>query len=160
MVNLFTAFIAASVISLFEGSIEKIVALAVLMPIVASMGGNAGTQTLTVAVRALATKELSAANAWRVIGKECLVGMLNGAFFALLLGTAVWWWFHDLKLGLVIASALVINLLVAGFFGAFVPVTLTRMNIDPAPAAGIFLTMMTDVIGFLAFLGLATVFLL
>lgn len=160
IVNLFTAFIAASVISLFEGSIEKIVALAVLMPIVASMGGNAGTQTLTVAVRALATKELSAANAWRVIGKECLVGMLNGAFFALLLGTAVWWWFHDLKLGLVIASALVINLLVAGFFGAFVPVTLTRMNIDPAPAAGIFLTMMTDVIGFLAFLGLATVFLL
>jgi len=160
LVNLFTAFIAACVISLFEGSIEKIVALAVLMPIVASMGGNAGTQTLTVAVRALATKELSSANAWRVIGKESLVGMLNGIFFALLLGTAVWWWFQDLKLGLVIASALVINLLVAGFFGAFVPVTLTRMNIDPAPAAGIFLTMMTDVIGFLAFLGLATIFLL
>ncbi|HRI76799.1 MAG TPA: magnesium transporter [Alphaproteobacteria bacterium] len=160
LVNLFTAFIAACVISLFEGSIEKIVALAVLMPIVASMGGNAGTQTLTVAVRALATKELSSANAWRVIGKESLVGMLNGVFFALLLGTAVWWWFQDLKLGLVIASALVINLLVAGFFGAFVPVTLTRMNIDPAPAAGIFLTMMTDVIGFMAFLGLATIFLL
>ncbi len=160
MVNLFTAFIAASVISLFEDSIERVVALAVLMPIVASMGGNAGTQTLTVAVRALATKELSATNAWRVIGKECLVGMLNGFFFAAILGAAVWWWFKDPLLGLVIAAALVINLLVAGFFGAFVPITLTRMKIDPAPSAGIFLTMMTDVIGFMAFLGLATVFLL
>jgi len=160
LVNLVTAFIAVSVISLFEASIEKIVALAVLMPIVASMGGNAGTQTLTVAVRALATKELSAANAWRVIRKECLVGMLNGVFFAVLLGTLVWWWFQSPLLGAVIATALVINLLVAGFFGAFVPITLTRMNIDPAPAAGIFLTMMTDVIGFFAFLGLATIFLL
>ncbi|MDP2206228.1 MAG: magnesium transporter [Alphaproteobacteria bacterium] len=160
LVNLVTAFIAVSVISLFEASIEKIVALAVLMPIVASMGGNAGTQTLTVAVRALATKELSAANAWRVIGKETLVGILNGVFFALLLGAVVWWWFSSPLLGAVIATALVINLLVAGFFGAFVPITLTRLNIDPAPAAGIFLTMMTDVIGFFAFLGLATVFLL
>lgn len=160
LVNLVTAFIAVSVISMFEASIEKIVALAVLMPIVASMGGNAGTQALTVAVRALATKELSAANAWRVIGKECLVGMLNGVFFAVLLGGAVWWWFKSPLLGVVIAAALVINLLVAGFFGAFVPITLTRFKIDPAPSAGIFLTMMTDVIGFLAFLGLATVFLL
>jgi len=160
LVNLVTAFIAVSVISLFEASIEKVVALAVLMPIVASMGGNAGTQTLTVAVRALATKELSAANAWRVIGKETLVGILNGVFFAILLGAVVWWWFSSPLLGAVIATALVINLLVAGFFGAFVPITLTRLNIDPAPAAGIFLTMMTDVIGFFAFLGLATVFLL
>ncbi|MDY0009433.1 MAG: magnesium transporter [Bdellovibrionales bacterium] len=160
LVNLITAFVSASVISLFEASIEKVVALAVLMPIVASMGGNAGTQTLTVAVRALATKELSAANAWRVIGKECIVGMLNGVFFALLLGLLVAWWFSSIFLGAVIASALMINLLIAGFFGAFVPITLTRMKIDPAPAAGIFLTMMTDVIGFFAFLGLATVFLL
>ena len=160
LVNLLTAFIAVSVISLFEASIEKVVALAVLMPIVASMGGNAGTQTLTVAVRALATKELSSTNAWRVIGKESRVGILNGIFFALLLGALVWWWFGDMMLGGVIAVALVINLVVAGFFGAFVPITLTKLNIDPAPAAGIFLTMMTDVIGFFAFLGLATMFLI
>jgi len=160
MLNLLTAFIAVSVISVFEASIEQIVALAVLMPIVASMGGNAGTQTLTVAVRALATKELSSANAWRVIAKECRVGMLNGTFFAVLLGVIVWWWFDNLTLGLVIGAALIINLLIAGFFGAFVPITLHRFKIDPAPAAGIFLTMMTDVIGFFAFLGLATFFLL
>lgn len=160
LVNLLTAFIAVSVISLFEASIEQIVALAVLMPIVASMGGNAGTQTLTVAVRALATKELSSTNAWRVIAKESRVGILNGTFFAILLGLSVWWWFSSMTLGLVIGAALIINLLVAGFFGAFVPITLNRMKIDPAPAAGIFLTMMTDVIGFFAFLGLATIFLL
>jgi magnesium transporter len=159
-VNLITAFVAASVISLFEDSIEKIVALAVLMPIVASMGGNAGTQALTVAVRALATKELSKTNAWRVIGKECVVGIINGAVFASLLGGAVYWWFDDLWLGTVIAAALIINLFVAGFFGAFVPITLSRLGLDPAPAAGVFLTTVTDVIGFMAFLGLATLFLL
>lgn len=160
VVNLITAFIAASVISLFEKSIEKIVALAILMPIVASMGGNAGTQAMTVAVRALATNELSAANAWRVIAKESRVGLLNGVLFACLLGLAVYGWFGDTALGIVIAGALVVNLLVAGFFGAFIPIMLSRMGLDPAPAAGVLMTTVTDVIGFCAFLGLATIFLI
>lgn len=160
LVNLFTAFIAAGVIGMFEKSIEKIVALAILMPIVASMGGNAGTQALTVSVRALATKELSAANAWRVVGKESLVGLINGLLFACLLGLAVFWWFRDAELGAVIAAALAANLLIAGFFGALIPITLNRLGLDPAPAAGVFLTTVTDVIGFMTFLGLATVFLL
>lgn len=160
LVNLMTAFISAAVIGLFEASIEKIVALAILMPIVASMGGNAGTQAMTVAVRGLATNELSAANAWRVIGKESVVGILNGLFLSSLLGGAVWWYFGDATLGAVIAAALSINLLVAGFFGAVIPVTLSRLGLDPAPAAGVFLTTFTDVVGFCAFLGLATVFLL
>lgn len=160
LVNLLTAFIAASVISMFEGSIEKIVALAILMPIVASMGGNAGTQALAVMIRALATKEVSATNAWRVIGKECAVGLINGLLFAVMLGSCVAWWFHNPQLGMVIASALVLNLFSAGLFGALIPVVLDRMGLDPAPAAGVFLTTVTDVVGFLAFLGLATVFLL
>lgn len=159
-VNLLTAFLAASVISIFEGSIEKIVALAVLMPIVASMGGNAGTQALAVMIRALATKEVSATNAWRVIGKECLVGMMNGVVFAALLGVAVAWWFHNLQLGLVIGTALVFNLFAAGLFGAMIPVMLDKAGLDPAPSAGVFLTTITDVVGFVAFLGLATLFLL
>jgi magnesium transporter len=160
LVNLLTAFIAASVISMFEGSIEKIVALAILMPIVASMGGNAGTQALAVMIRALATKEVSATNAWRVIGKECVVGLINGLLFAILLGSCVAWWFHSPQLGMVIATALVLNLFSAGLFGAMIPVALDRLGLDPAPAAGVFLTTVTDVVGFLAFLGLATIFLL
>jgi magnesium transporter len=160
LINLFTAFLASFVIGLFEGSIEKIVALAVLMPIVASMGGNAGTQALAVMIRALATKEVSSANAWRVVGKECVVGMLNGVLFALLLGVAVSWWFHSVMLGAVIASALVFNLFAAGLFGAVIPVTLERLGLDPAPAAGVLLTTVTDVVGFMAFLGLATLLLL
>ncbi len=159
-INLFTAILAAAVISLFEASIEKIVALAILMPIVASMGGNAGTQALTVAVRALATKQLSGTNAWRVIGKETAVGLVNGTCFALIIGCVAGLWFQDPKLGAVIASAMVMNLVVAGFFGASVPILLDRFDIDPAIASSVFLTMMTDVIGFFAFLGLATIFLL
>lgn len=160
LINLFTAFLAAAVISLFEASIEKIVALAILMPVVASMGGNAGTQALTVAVRALATKELSASNTWRTVRKECLVGFINGSCFALLLGGVVSWWFGSFKLGIVIAAALVINLFTAGLFGAMVPIMLHRAGLDPAPAAGVLLTTITDVTGFFAFLGLATFFLL
>jgi magnesium transporter len=159
-VNLVTAFISAGVISMFKGSIEQVVALAILMPIVASMGGNAGTQTLTVAVRALATKELSAANAWRVIGKECVVGIINGLLFACLLGLIVFGWFQDAILGGIIAAALTVNLFVAGLFGAMVPIALDRMGLDPAPAAGVLLTTITDVVGFCSFLGLATWLLL
>ena len=159
-INLFTAFMAASVISIFQVTIEKVVALAVLMPIVAGMGGNAGTQTLTVAVRALATRELSSTNAWRVIGKEAAVGLVNGLLFALMVGLIAGLWFHDPRLGAVIAGAMVTNLVVAGFFGASVPIVLDRYDIDPAIASAVFLTAMTDCIGFLTFLGLATAFLL
>lgn len=159
-INLFTAFMAAAVISVFQVTIEKVVALAVLMPIVAGMGGNAGTQALTVAVRALATRELSSTNAWRVIGKEVAVGFVNGAVFAVMVGLVAGIWFHDPKLGAVIASAMITNLVVAGFFGASVPIVLDRYDIDPAIASGVFLTAMTDCIGFLTFLGLATMFLL
>lgn len=159
-INLFTAFMAAAVISVFQVTIEKVVALAVLMPIVAGMGGNAGTQALTVAVRALATREVSSTNAWRVIGKEVAVGFVNGALFAIMVGLVAGVWFHDPKLGVVIASAMLTNLVVAGFFGASVPIILDRYDIDPAIASGVFLTAMTDCIGFLTFLGLATLFLL
>lgn len=159
-INLFTAFLASFVIGMFESSIEKVVALAVLMPIVASMGGNAGTQALAVLVRAIATKEVSATNAWRIVGKECVVGLLNGIAFAVILGAAVWWWYGDLKLGIVIAASMVLNLFAAGLFGALIPVALARFGLDPAPSSGVLLTTVTDVVGFLAFLGLATVFLL
>ncbi len=159
-INLFTAFLASFVIGMFEASIEKVVALAVLMPIVASMGGNAGTQALAVLVRAIATKEVSATNAWRIVGKECVVGLLNGIAFAIILGAAVWWWYSDFKLGIVIAASMVLNLFAAGFFGALIPVALTRFGLDPAPSSGVLLTTVTDVVGFLAFLGLATLFLL
>ncbi len=160
LINLFTAFLAASVISLFDATIEKIVALAILMPIVAGMGGNAGTQAMTVAVRAIATNEISGANAWRVIGKETAVGVLNGMVFAILIGIIAGFWFHDAGIGTVIAAAMIINLIVAGFFGSSIPVVLNRLNIDPAVASSVFLTTMTDVIGFFAFLGLASIFLL
>ena len=159
-VNLFTAFMAAFVISLFEDSSEKIVALAVLMPIVASMGGNAGTQAMTVAVRALATNEVSGANAWRVIGKETAVGLANGTVFSTLIGLVAGLWFEDVQLGMVISSAMILNMMVAGFCGAGIPIVLDRYKIDPAIASGVFLTTMTDVVGFLSFLGLATLFLI
>ena len=158
-VNLVTAFAAAGVISLFEVTIEKIVALAVLMPITASMGGNAGTQTLTVAVRALATRELSPSNAARVVGKEVMVGLINGAVFATLVGAIAAVWFGPM-IGMVIACAMVINLFVAGLCGVLIPIGLDRMGVDPAVASSVFLTTMTDVIGFLSFLGLATLLLL
>lgn len=158
--NLGTAFFVSTVIALFQGTIEQVVALAVLMPIVASMGGNAGTQTLAVAVRALAMKELTPANAVRVIGKEALVGLLNGVVFALLTGCAAWAWFASPTIGLVIGAAMVVNLLVAGLAGTMIPLTLERLGVDPAVASSVFLTTLTDSIGFFAFLGLATLFLL
>lgn len=159
-VNLLTAIMASVVISFFDATIEQIVALAVLMPIVASMGGNAGTQALTVAVRALATKELSETNAWRIIGKETAVGTINGILFAALAGAATAIWFASPMLGLVIAMAMVINLLVAGLCGAGVPILLQRFGADPAVASAVVLTTVTDVVGFFAFLGLAALLLL
>lgn len=158
--NLATAFIAAYVIGLFQATIEQVVALAVLMPIVASMGGNAGTQTMTVAVRAIATKELTVGNALRIIWKEALVGGVNGVLFAVMVGLAAWWWFGNPSIGLVIASAMVINLMVAGLAGVTIPLILTRCGVDPAIASSVFLTTMTDVVGFFAFLGLATIFVI
>ena len=159
-VNLLTAILASIVISFFDATIEQVVALAVLMPIVASMGGNAGTQALTVAVRALATKELNKANATRIIWKEALVGFLNGVLFAVICGVITALWFKMPLLGGVIAIAMVINLLAAGVFGVSIPLLLDKIGVDPALASTVFLTTMTDVIGFFAFLGLAALVLL
>lgn len=158
-VNLLTAILASLVISLFEGTINQIVALAVLMPIVASMGGNAGTQALTVAIRALATKQVSRSNMWRLIGKEGIVGALNGSAFAIIMGIITSLWFGDMVLGGVIAIAMVINLFVAGFAGAGIPILLDRLGSDPAVSSSVFLTTITDVVGFFAFLGLAALLL-
>ena len=158
--NLLTAIVASIVISFFDTTIEEIVALAVLMPIVASMGGNAGTQALTVAVRALATKELSGTNTARIIWKETLVGSLNGIAFAFIAGLIAAFWFSNSMLGIVIAAAMIINLVVAGAFGAAIPVILERTGSDPAVASTVFLTTITDVVGFFAFLGLAALLLL
>jgi magnesium transporter len=154
-VNLVTAIAASLVIAQFEAAIAQIVALAVLMPIVASMGGNAGTQSLTVAVRAIATKDLTGANVWRVIRRECLVGLVNGAIFALIMGIVGLLWFGSPALGGVIAVAMVVNLVVAGLAGTGIPILLERIGIDPALASGAFVTTVTDVVGFFAFLGLA-----
>lgn len=159
-VNLLTSIMASVVIAQFSSVIEAIVALAVLMPIVASMGGNAGTQTLTVAVRALATKDLTSANAMRVIRREVIVGFLNGVVFAVIIGIVGLIWFGSPMLGVVLGLAMIANLLVAGMAGILVPITLTKLNIDPALASGAFVTTVTDVIGFFAFLGLAAVMLL
>jgi magnesium transporter len=159
-VNLVTAILASLVIAQFEDAIATIVALAVLMPIVASMGGNAGTQSLTVAVRALATKDLTSSNLMRVVAREAGVGLINGAVFAVVMGIVGVVWFGAPMLGLVIAAAMVINLLVAGLAGILIPVVLDRLKIDPALASGAFVTTVTDVVGFFAFLGLAVVFLL
>ncbi|SEL07418.1 magnesium transporter [Roseovarius azorensis] len=159
-VNLGTAILASAVIALFEAQIAQLVALAVLMPIVASMGGNAGTQSLTVAVRALATKDLTGSNVWRVLMRETTVGLINGLIFALVMGVVGMLWFGGPELGYVIAAAMVINLVVAGLAGAAIPVIMDRMGIDPALGSGTFVTTVTDVVGFFAFLGLATVFLL
>ncbi|EYD76491.1 Magnesium transporter [Rubellimicrobium mesophilum DSM 19309] len=160
IVNLGTAGLSALVISRFAGTIQALVALAVLMPIVASMGGNAGTQSLTVAVRALATRDLTRSNAWRVIRREALVGLLNGVALAAFLGLATMLLFGSVDLGAVIAVALVVNLLVASLAGTFIPLVLERLGVDPALASGTFVTTMTDVTGFFVFLGLATVVLL
>jgi magnesium transporter len=159
-VNLVTAILASLVIAQFEEIIAQFVALAVLMPIVASMGGNAGTQSLTVAVRAIATKDLTGSNVWRVIRREVLVGLINGMIFAVVMGIVGVLWFGGPGLGYVIAAAMVVNLVVAGLAGTVVPVLLERMGIDPALASGAFVTTVTDVVGFCAFLGLAAVFLI
>ena len=160
LVNLGTAIIASLVIAQFEAAITQIVALAVLMPIVASMGGNAGTQSLTVAVRALATHDLTRSNVMRVVWREGAVGLINGLVFAVVMGGVGVLWFGSPALGAVIAAAMVINLLVAGLAGILIPVLLDRFKIDPALASGAFVTTVTDVVGFFAFLGLAATFLL
>jgi len=159
-VNLVTAILASLVIAQFESTIAQMVALAVLMPIVASMGGNAGTQTLTVAVRALATKDLTSANVWRVIRREILVGLVNGVIFAVVMGVVGVLWFGIPLLGLVIAVAMVVNLIIAGLAGVAIPVLLEKAGVDPALASGAFVTTVTDVVGFFAFLGLAAMVLL
>ena len=159
-VNLVTAIMASLVIGLYEDAISELVALAVLMPIVASMGGNAGTQTLTVAVRALATRDLTATNAMRVVARETLVGLANGIAFAVVMGLIAWFWFSDPVLGAVIGCAMVVNLLVAGMAGILIPIGLDKLGADPALASGAFVTTVTDVVGFLAFLGLAAAVLL
>ncbi|MCV3208891.1 magnesium transporter [Mesorhizobium sp. YC-39] len=156
LVNLGTAFISASVISMFGATIEEMVALAALMPIVASLGGNAGTQTMTVTVRALATRDLDIYNAGRVIRREVMVGMLNGMVIATILGLVAGFWFHNPDLGLVIAAAMIVNMLAAALGGILIPLFLDKLGADPAISSSIFTTMITDVIGFLAFLGLAT----
>jgi magnesium transporter len=159
-VNLLTSILASVVIAQFTGTIEAIVALAVLMPIVASMGGNAGTQSLTVAVRALATKDLTDANAWRVIRRETTVGLLNGCVFAVIIGVVGSVWFGQPLLGVVLGLAMIVNLLVAGIAGILVPLSLEKLGVDPALASGAFVTTVTDVVGFFAFLGLAAAILL
>jgi magnesium transporter len=158
-VNLFTAILASAVIGLFDATIESMVALAVLMPIVASMGGNAGTQTMTVAVRALATKELNPANIVRVVTRETAVGLINGLAFALIMSLVVFAWFGTEQLGLVIGAAMVINMLAAALAGIFIPLALDRMGFDPAVASTVFVTTVTDVVGFFSFLGLASLWL-
>ncbi|HID36084.1 MAG TPA: magnesium transporter, partial [Ghiorsea sp.] len=162
MFNLVTAVIASVVIAQFQATIEHIIALAVLMPIVASMGGIAGTQTLTVMVRGIALGRVTFSNAKRALFKEVGVSMVTGLSFALLIGLLASAWFpeYGTTLGLIIAAAIMINLLAAGFAGALIPLTLQRLNIDPALASGTILTTVTDVVGFLAFLGLATIYLL
>lgn len=159
-VNLGTAMLVSSVIGLFEATLEKLVALAVLMPMVSSLGGNAGTQTLTAAVRGLATRDLSADNAWRQTGKELMVGLMNGVVLAALAGAAAWLWYSDPALAGVVSAAMLLNMIVAALVGMAVPLVLDRFGVDPAVASSVFVTMMTDMLGFLAVLGLATLFLL
>ena len=160
LLNLFTALLATWVISFFGASIEQMVALAFLMPIVASMGGNAGMQTLAVTIRAIATQELSKSNFNRVVGKEFLIGILNGVIFAIITAVIVQLWFKDINLSLLIGISMILNMIVAGLFGILVPVSLKKMNIDPALASSVFVTTITDVIGFLSFLGLGSYYFL
>jgi magnesium transporter len=155
-VNLLTAILASSVIKVFDATIEHMVALAVLMPIVASMGGNAGTQTMTVAVRAIATQELTTANMLRVVLRETATGLLNGFAFAVIMGLVVYVWYGQSKLGAVIGGAMIINLLAAALAGVLIPLTLHRYKFDPAVSSTVFVTTVTDVVGFFAFLWLAS----
>ncbi len=156
LINLFTAVIASRVIGLFDGNIEKVVALAVLMPIVASMGGNAATQTLAVTIRLLATKELTTDNLFKIINKEFCIGFLNGLFFSIISALFVFFWFYDFKLSILIGISMIINMIFAGLSGIIIPVMLEKYKIDPAIASTVFVTTITDVIGFLSFLGLAS----
>ncbi len=160
LLNLFTALLATWVISNFGASIEQMVALAFLMPIVASMGGNAGMQTLAVTIRAIATQELSSSNFNRVVGKEFIIGVLNGIIFAIITGAIVQLWFKEINLSLLIGVSMILNMIVAGLFGILVPVSLKKINIDPALASSVFVTTITDVIGFLSFLGLGSYYFL
>jgi len=159
LVNLFTAILASIVISFFDATINEKVALAVLMTVVASMGGNAATQTMTVAVRALATKELNPVNAARIVSREGLVGLANGVLFAVVTGLVTLVWFQNTGLALIMAAAMVFNMLVAGLSGILIPMVLERFKIDPAVASSVFVTTVTDVVGFFSFLGLAALFL-
>jgi len=159
-INLLTAIFASIVIGLFDATLQQQVALAILMPIVASMGGNAGTQTMTVAVRALAMKDITAVNTLRVIGRELAVGLINGLVFAVLLAAAVLIWFGSGELGLIIAAAMIVNMFAAALSGILVPLLLDKMGIDPAIASSVFVTTVTDVVGFFAFLGLASLWFL
>tara|TARA_B100000212_G_scaffold342043_1_gene327319 strand:+ start:2475 stop:3851 length:1377 start_codon:yes stop_codon:yes gene_type:complete len=156
LINLFTAVIASHVIELFDGNIEKVVALAILMPIVASMGGNAATQTLAVTVRLLATKELIADNLFKIINKEFFVGLLNGLLFSIISAAFVYIWFYEFKLAILIGLSMIINMVFAGLSGIIIPILLYKYKIDPAIASTVFVTTVTDVIGFLSFLGLAS----
>ena len=156
LVNLATALLASWVISIFGAEIEKVVALAFLMPIVASMGGNAGMQTLAVTIRAIATKELSSSNINKIITKEFFIGVLNGIIFAIITGAVVQLWFKQFDLSIIIAASMVLNMIVAGLFGILITVTLKKMNIDPALASSVFVTSVTDVVGFLSFLGIGS----
>jgi len=160
LVNLLTAIGASVVISLFKDEISKLVALAVLMPIVASLGGNTGTQALAVAIRALATRDLTAANAWRAVRREAVAALLNGVIFAVLLAGITYFWFKNAELSIVIGAALIFNLFCAGLAGILVPLGLKKVGADPAVASSVFVTTVTDVIGFFAFLGLAAMFLM
>ena len=156
--NLATALLASSVINLFQGTIEKVVALAVLMPVVASMGGIAGTQSLTILIRGMAMGHINSRNQFWLVGRESLIGVINGILWALVVAVAAALWFEDAALGLIIACAMLINLVTAGFAGAGLPLMLKKLRIDPALAGGVLVTTVTDVTGFLAFLGLATAF--
>ena len=158
LLNLFTALLATWVISKFGATIEQMVALAFLMPIVASMGGNAGMQTLAVTIRAIATKQISSGNFNQIVGKEFIIGILNGIIFAIITGLIVLLWFKDINLTILIAISMILNMMVAGLFGILVPVSLKKLKIDPAIASSVFVTTITDVIGFLSFLGIGAYF--
>ncbi|HIA00516.1 MAG TPA: magnesium transporter, partial [Myxococcales bacterium] len=159
-INLLTALLASWVIGQFDATIEKLVALAVLMPIVASMGGIAGSQTLTLVIRGMALGQIGTANIRWLVNREVFVGILNGLIWSLVVSLITLIWFQDIKLAAIIGVALMINLLVAAFAGAVIPMVLARLSIDPALAGSVILTTITDVIGFFAFLGLATLVLL
>jgi magnesium transporter len=158
LLNLLTALLATWVISKFGATIEQMIALAFLMPIVASMGGNAGMQTLAVTVRAIATKELSSENFTKIVSKEFVIGILNGIIFAIITGIIVQLWFREINLTIIIAASMIVNMIVAGLFGILVPVSLKKFDIDPAIASSVFVTTITDVIGFLSFLGIGAYF--